>query len=446
VAFTSAPSVYGSWPDGACDAGSSTPQLRLSASSVNIPPTTVNTTSAPSTVTLTNTGNGSLSLTSIVLGGSNATSFAMSTTCGLTLAAGSSCNVVLTFTPTAVSSYTATVTITDNAGGSPHTISVTGSATAPGTTHTLLTFPETDHSVTPLYGLVNNAQHTLDMTMYALQDTTFVADLVAACSRGVIVRAVLDGNNEKSNNTPAFTALNAQANCSAVWSNKAFLSTHQKSILIDGTLVAVMSLNLQSQYYSTTRDYAMITNDPADIAAIEATFNADYAAGTTSTGTVGASDFSYQPGAGSDLIWSPTTAQTAMLALINNAQSTLIIENEEMGASNIVSALQAACVRGVTVRIAMVSQSSYGANFKALESSGCGVHVYPNTTNGFYIHAKAVVADYGLATQTVYMGSINYSSASMNSNRELGLYITDAASVQSLYSTMAADYAGGTTY
>ena len=40
-----------------------------------------------------------------------------------------------------------------------------------------------------------------------------------------------------------------------------------------------MSLNLQSQYYSTTRDFALLENDPVDIAAIQASFNADYAAG-----------------------------------------------------------------------------------------------------------------------------------------------------------------------
>ncbi len=77
---------------------------------------------------------------------------------------------------------------------------------------------------------------------------------------------------------------------------------------------------------------------------------------------------------------------------------------------------------------------------------GSGVHVYPDTTNGFYIHAKAVVADFGLSTQSVYMGSINYSNASMTENRELGLYISDATAVQLLNTTMTSDYNGGTAY
>jgi len=424
----------------------SAPQASLSSSSITFSTTTEGTTSAPSSVTLNNAGNAPLNITAISLTGVNAGDFSESTTCGATLPAGSNCAISATFSPAAASSYSASITITDNAPGSPQTIALSGAGSSSAITHTLYVFPEADNSVTPLYSLITNAQATIDMTMYALEDTTFSGDLVAACNRGVTVRVILDQNDEKSGNTAAFNQLNAVKNCSAVWANTAFEATHQKSFIIDGNQVSIMSLNLQSEYYSTTRDFALLENDANDIAAIQATFNADYAAGTTSGGVVGASDFSYQPGPGDDLIWSPTTAQADMLGIINGATASLLVENEEMGASNIVSALESACQRGVTVRIAMVSQSSYATEFKALEAAGCGVHVYPDTNTGFYIHAKAVVADYGLTTQNVYMGSINYSNASMDNNRELGLYISDVASVQTLYTTMSADYAGGTAY
>jgi hypothetical protein len=422
------------------------PLAQLSATSITFANTAVGTTSAASSVTLTNSGNATLDISSIVLGVTNASDFAETTTCGSTLAAGISCTISATFTPAAASSYSATITVTDNASGSPQTISLSGTGTTSAITHTLYVFPESDDSVTPLYTLVNNAKDTIDMTMYALEDTTFSGDLVAACDRDVTVRVILDVNDEKSGNTAAFNQLNAVTHCSAVCANTAFEATHQKTITIDDAQVAIMSLNLQSEYYSTTRDFALLSNDPNDIAAVEATFNKDYAAGTTSSGSSGASDFSYSPGAGDDLIWSPTTAQADLLAIINNAKSTLLVENEEMSASNIVSALESACKRGVTVHIAMVDQSSYASEFSALVSAGCGVNTYPDTTTGFYIHAKAIVADYGLSTQNVYMGSINFSTASMTKNRELGLYISDTASVQTLYNTMTADYAGGTPY
>jgi phosphatidylserine/phosphatidylglycerophosphate/cardiolipin synthase-like enzyme len=315
-------------------------------------------------------------------------------------------------------------------------------------TYTLYTFPETDKSITPLYALVNGAQKSIDMTMYALEDTTFTSDLLAACKRGVTVRVILDQNNEKSGNTSAFTQLNSQPNCTAVWANKAFEATHEKSFVVDGVRAAIMSLNLQSQYYSSTRDFAVLENDPADVTAIQATFNADFAAGTPSSGAAGPSDFSYTPGLGDHLIWSPTTAQTAMVNLIANAKKTVLIENEELASSAavILSALETACKDGVQVQLAIVDNTSYESSFTAIENAGCSVHTYPDTTTGFYIHAKAVVADFGLSTQNAYIGSINYSSASMNSNRELGMFVTDAAAITSLHDTMLADYNGGTPY
>ena len=423
-----------------------TPQATLSASTLSFS-SPLGSTSAAQMVTLSNTGTATLTGIAISLSGSGI--FAQTaTTCGASLAAGGSCTISLAYTPIAAGTVTGTLSIADNASGSPQTVALSGLVASSSVSRTLLAFPEADLSVTPLYALINGAQKTIDMTMYALEDTTFTADLIAACKRGVTVRVILDQNLEKSGNTSAYNQLNAATNCSAVWANKAFQATHQKSFILDGTQVAIMSLNLQSQYYSTTRDYALIENDAADIAAIQATFNTDYGAGTPSSGVAGTSDFSYTPGGGdsNDLIWSPTTAQAAMLGLINNAKTSILLENEEMGAANIVSALEAAAQRGVSVKIAMVNSSSYTANFTALKAAGCKISLYANTTNGFYIHAKAVVADYGLSTQSVYMGSINYSLASMNNNRELGIYITDPASVNLLETTMTNDFAGGTPY
>jgi phosphatidylserine/phosphatidylglycerophosphate/cardiolipin synthase-like enzyme len=297
-----------------------------------------------------------------------------------------------------------------------------------------------------LYSLVNNAQTTIDMTMYALNDTTFSTDLVNACKRGVKVRVVLDQNSEKSQDTPAYNQLNAQTNCSAVWANKAFNVTHEKSFIVDGTQMALMSLNLQTAYYATTRDAAMIYNDPVDIAAVQATFNADFAAGTPPSGTAGASDFSYQPSAGNDLIWSPTTAQVNMENVIKNAKTSLVIDAEELtsSASYIVTDIANACKNGVAVRFTLENESGeYNTQLATLKAAGCVVHYYSSST-GFYVHLKAVVADYGLSTQKVYMGSINYSNASMNSNRELGMYITDNASVQTLYTALVSDYTNAT--
>jgi hypothetical protein len=123
-----------------------TPAVGLSTSSLTFGSRNVGTTSAVQSVTLTNTGNATLSITSIAVAGTNAGDFAQANTCGSSVVAGTNCTISVTFTPTAAGSRSASVSITDNASGSPHTVSLTGTGattSAPIATlsATALTFP-----------------------------------------------------------------------------------------------------------------------------------------------------------------------------------------------------------------------------------------------------------------------------------------------------------------
>jgi len=83
-------------------------------------------TSSPHSVTLNNTGNAALSNISISFTGTNAGDFGDNTTCGSSLAAGSTCTIAVTFTPSVAGSETAALNISDNASGSPQTVSLSG--------------------------------------------------------------------------------------------------------------------------------------------------------------------------------------------------------------------------------------------------------------------------------------------------------------------------------
>lgn len=107
------------------------PSVGLSASSLSFGNQSVGTTSAAQNVILTNTGSATLSIQSLAITGTNSTDFALfpSSTCGSTLAAASSCTISVTFTPTAAGVRTAQVAITDNALGSPQSVTLTGTGT-----------------------------------------------------------------------------------------------------------------------------------------------------------------------------------------------------------------------------------------------------------------------------------------------------------------------------
>jgi hypothetical protein len=78
--------------------------------------------SAAQQVVLTNTGSAPLTITSIVA----TRDFTQSNTCGTSLAVQASCTINVTFTPSSSGSKTGSVTITDNAPGSPQAISLGG--------------------------------------------------------------------------------------------------------------------------------------------------------------------------------------------------------------------------------------------------------------------------------------------------------------------------------
>ncbi len=110
------------------------PAVATSPASLSFQQQPINTTSAPQTVTLTNRGDGTLTITGITIAGANSGDFAQTNTCGTlpaTLAPGAPCALSVTFTPTMSGTRNGTVTISDNAVGSPHTVPLVGQFVPP---------------------------------------------------------------------------------------------------------------------------------------------------------------------------------------------------------------------------------------------------------------------------------------------------------------------------
>jgi hypothetical protein len=87
----------------------------------------VGTTSAAQTITLTDVSGGSaITITSLTITGTDSGDFAQTNTCGTSVPAKKSCTISVTFTPVATGARTASISVTDNAGGSPQTVPLSG--------------------------------------------------------------------------------------------------------------------------------------------------------------------------------------------------------------------------------------------------------------------------------------------------------------------------------
>jgi len=89
----------------------------------------VGTTSAPMHVTLTNVASTPLNFTGISVGGSDPDDFQQTNSCGTSIAGGASCTITVTFKPTATGTRHAAVSISDDGGGSPQKVALTGTGT-----------------------------------------------------------------------------------------------------------------------------------------------------------------------------------------------------------------------------------------------------------------------------------------------------------------------------
>jgi phosphatidylserine/phosphatidylglycerophosphate/cardiolipin synthase-like enzyme len=255
-------------------------------------------------------------------------------------------------------------------------------------------------------------------------------DLVSLEASGVDVRVILD-QKEKSTNQAAYTKLE-DGGVGVVWSSTAFTYTHQKTITINDDKSLILSGNLTSEWYTTTRDYGVFDSDADDVAAIVKVFNADY------------KHDSITPGDGDNLLWSPTDSQSRLLALIESATSTLDIEEEELSDSTLLKAVEEDAEDGVTVRVVVEDPSDYSSEIEALDNAGAEVVGYPES-DSLYIHAKAVVVDYGLSDAAVEVGSMNWTSNSLGDNRELGIILHDSAAETVVENQFDSDFSGGTS-
>jgi cardiolipin synthase A/B len=303
---------------------------------------------------------------------------------------------------------------------------------APGaTTYTLLTEP--DQGLQPIYTLLSSAKKSIDMTMYELSDTQVTTILTTAAAKGIAVRVILDQNNEKANNTAAYNTLSA-GKVQVHWANPAYACTHQKTITIDQATSAIMTLNLTPEDYATTRDFAVITNDPADVAAIETTFAADFI------------NAAITPPLGDNLVWSPTNSRAALTALIEGAGHSLLISQEEFADTGLQTLVEAALRRGVAVTLVQENlNGAYSPVLNSLKAAGAVIAIYSSKT-GYYIHAKTVLADYGTPQASLFVGSENFSTDSLNKNRELGLIFSDPACITGVHAAITADYNKGTKF
>ena len=291
-------------------------------------------------------------------------------------------------------------------------------------------FIEPDDGVRPITDAIRAAQHSIWVEIYILTDTTVLSTLEDAANRGVDVRVMLEPHPVGSSPVSVQSTLEKLkvAGIKVSQSNPAFQLTHAKFMLLDNTTLFLLTANLSKAALGgskngTNREYLLEDNEATDVQEATTIFTADW-----NRATPALSD--------PNLIVSPINSRIKLLALIDSAQSSLQIENEEMQDTQLENALTQAARRGVSIQVVLPAPSgspdSNAAGVVLLRQAGISVR----EDSKLYIHAKMMIID-GLRA---YVGSENISTASLDQNRELGLIVAAPDIIQMLEATFMTDY------
>lgn len=332
-----------------------------------------------------------------------------------------------------------------------------------------------DDGVSAVTDVIDSATKSVDIAVYQMDPSysPLIESLTRAKDRGVRVRILLSGTiypPGSTNDNPRDVEILREQGFEAELSRPEFSFSHWKVLIIDaGTdngRALICDFNLEAGYFGIdpqypnegdTRGMAVLDTDPRDVDMIARTFDADWPP--------------YKPWPANDrpnLVWSPSNStcdstscasayplepvgnsRDVMLSLIGNSRTSLEVYAQALAEpSQLLQPLIDAANRGVKVRIV---GNDGGINTDALaklKDAGAEVVINPTDPGGdgrvMYIHTKTIVADAGTPEAIAYVGSINpFLDESIDTERELGVLLTDATSIERILLIFDRDFESG---
>lgn len=295
--------------------------------------------------------------------------------------------------------------------------------TNPLTAKNVQLFIEPDDGRAPVLNAIDNAKKSIDLEVYLLSDKTIIRSLIDAEKRGVDVRVILEehpykgyGANKETKDKLAHYGINTK------WSNRVYRFTHSKFFVVDDTTGYIMTLNLSKSSFTKNREFGIITKNPLYVEELEKIFQSDW------------DRKPYRPSE-SSLVVSPENSRTKLIDLVKSAKKEILVYAEEIEDEDFENLLIEKAKSGVKVYIVLANPEYIEANRDA-EKYLSAYHIQLSTPSSPFIHAKVIVVDNSVA----YVGSINFSSTSMDKNREVGIITSSKDVVNKLIDTFFEDF------
>lgn len=257
---------------------------------------------------------------------------------------------------------------------------------------------------------ISEASKSIDIRMFVFTSRQLLEAVTSAQTRGVAVRVMLNParRNGVCENEEARRALEA-AGVQVRDSSPDFALTHQKSMVIDGEVGFVKSLNWDDRNLTETRDYVVSTRDHLEVSEMGQCFDCDWAREP------------FEPMQNSSLIWCPNNGRARLAAFIDGARNSLWVQNERYQDMVIIERIVRAVKRGVQVHV--MAKPPHKLKPEQLVEAVGGLRILQDVgakvrqLRHLKLHGKVLVADGARAI----VGSINLAPGSFDSRRELAI-------------------------
>jgi cardiolipin synthase len=280
---------------------------------------------------------------------------------------------------------------------------------------------EPDMGRQPIQNMIRSSHHSLNLVMYGLTDNPLLNDLMQQKQSGKTLKILLEHSpyKAKNENNKAIQSFHLnQVDWQGYIPSMRFI--HQKTLIVDGSKMIVMTFNFTKSTFAHERNFALIIDDPQQVKEVEAVFSADWHHIPTS--------MPHSP----DLIYSPDNSRLQLVGLISGAKHSIQIYAQSISDYRIVGMLAKAAHHGIKVQI-ITSSKLHTKPLDYLAKSG----VIIQKSRHYYIHAKVMIID----KQKAIIGSINLTRASLDDNRELAVITRDPSTLNQLITTFNKDWA-----
>lgn len=269
---------------------------------------------------------------------------------------------------------------------------------------------------------IETAQKKIYVEVYIFTEKTLRQALIEAHKRGIEVKVLLENNPYQTPyiNDETFRILQ-QEGIEVAWSDPLMYSLNHSKLLIVDDISYISTWNFSQALFTKNRDFLVKIHDWGIQNVLEHIFLRDFS---------GQGDIIYHP----NIILSPEYSREKLTKLIDSAQSSIDFYFPYIQDTDFQNLLFQKSLSWVQIR-AIVEKGFFEDNPQTVELfREHKIDIVALQKN--YLHGKALCID----KKNLYVGSVNFSTYSLDENREVGIIISEKSQIERFFHFFENDF------